>query len=72
MGINHSKEEARCVGVGISDEPSVPHISHDMLDRDKGYVYVRAVVHSKKDSRNNLDDQTYSEEASKVSEVTQR
>src|SRR5690554_5038383 len=57
MQINGDEEEARAVGVSITDHPATIYVTHNMLDRIKRNGSIGGIVHRQYDAGYDLDDQ---------------
>jgi hypothetical protein len=58
MHIDHNKEERCPICMQISQKPSIGYITHQMLYTVKCLIYMGGIVHSLKDSCQNLLNQT--------------
>ncbi len=69
MDIGDDEEEARAVGVGVTQHPPGVDVAHDMLDRIERSVDRRIIMHRQHDSGDDLDRQEDPGEHAEIPEI---
>ena len=58
MGINCNEEQRRAIHVEIANHMAAIHVAHDVLNRGKGQIDMRGVMHHQNNACDNLHGQT--------------
>jgi hypothetical protein len=69
--VDHDEEEARPVGVGITQHPTVVDVAHDVLDGAERDLCIGGVVHRQHDAGHDLDHQAEAGEDAEIPHIVE-